>query len=130
MNSNGIQDLSSGVVMLIQSIIESQSVPEGYMLMAHAHATQVFQLKNLVLVLVLVLDQTHRQPMSLSLPMVSLPAPESIVDSFPVKTQGKSERSQSEDDVSQCYICLAEYEEGDKIRVLPFQHEYHISCVR
>ncbi|XP_073136712.1 uncharacterized protein [Henckelia pumila] len=76
-----------------------------------------------------VLDQIHRQPMSLSLSMVSLPAPESIVDSFPVKTQGKSVRSQSEDDVTQCYICLAEYEEGDKIRVLPCQHEYHISCI-
>ncbi|KAH6828809.1 RING/U-box superfamily protein [Perilla frutescens var. hirtella] len=76
-----------------------------------------------------VLDQIHQQPMSLSLSVVSLPAPESVVDSFPVKTHGKSKKLESADDVSQCYICLAEYEEGDKIRVLPCHHEYHMSCV-
>ncbi|PIN08651.1 hypothetical protein CDL12_18779 [Handroanthus impetiginosus] len=76
-----------------------------------------------------VLDQIHQQPMSLSLSMVSLSAPESVVDSFPVKVYSKTERSESADDVSQCYICLAEYEEGDKIRILPCHHEYHVSCV-
>ncbi|CAA0819951.1 RING/U-box superfamily protein [Striga hermonthica] len=75
-----------------------------------------------------VLDQIHQQPMSLSLSMVSLPAQESVVNSFPVKTHRKTEMK-SADDVSQCYICLAEYEDGDEIRVLPCLHEYHMSCV-
>lgn len=76
-----------------------------------------------------VLDEIHRQPLSVSVPVVSLPAPESVVDSFPVKTYGSPGRSESSDDVAKCYICLAEYEEGDKIRVLPCHHEYHMSCV-
>ncbi|KAL6586230.1 hypothetical protein OROMI_002874 [Orobanche minor] len=76
-----------------------------------------------------VLDQIHQQPMSLSLSMLSLPAQESVVNSFPVKTYRKTESLGSADEVSQCYICLAEYEDGDKIRVLPCHHEYHMSCV-
>ncbi|KAL8502619.1 hypothetical protein ACS0TY_021669 [Phlomoides rotata] len=76
-----------------------------------------------------VLDQIRQQPMPISLSMISLPAQESVVDSFPVKIHKKSEKLESADDVSQCYICLAEYEEGDKIRVLPCHHEYHVSCV-
>ncbi|WVZ09354.1 hypothetical protein V8G54_013884 [Vigna mungo] len=76
-----------------------------------------------------VLDEIHRQPGSLSLSMVSLPAPESIVDSFPLKSHKKVEMADGGNDVEQCYICLAEYEEGDQIRVLPCLHEYHMSCV-
>ncbi|XP_011017941.1 PREDICTED: E3 ubiquitin ligase BIG BROTHER-related-like isoform X2 [Populus euphratica] len=76
-----------------------------------------------------VLDEIHRQPVSLSLSMMSLPAPESVVDSCPLKNHKKLDRVKGNDEDEQCYICLAEYEEGDKIRVLPCHHEYHMVCV-
>lgn len=48
-----------------------------------------------------VLDEIHRQPVSLSLSMVSLPAPESVVDSFPLKSHKKADKAESGEDVEQ-----------------------------
>ncbi|KAG4138265.1 hypothetical protein ERO13_D07G124401v2 [Gossypium hirsutum] len=28
-----------------------------------------------------------------------------------------------------CYICLLEYEEGDSMRILPCNHEFHRTCI-
>lgn len=48
-----------------------------------------------------VLDQIHQQPMSVSLSIVSRPASESVVESFPVKIHGKEKASDCEEDISQ-----------------------------
>ncbi|XP_051132380.1 uncharacterized protein LOC127252309 isoform X2 [Andrographis paniculata] len=74
-----------------------------------------------------VLDEIHHQALSLSLSTISLPAPESVVESFPLKDHKNDENGSI--DVRQCYICLSDYEEGDKLRVLPCNHDYHMLCI-
>ncbi|GFP81549.1 E3 ubiquitin-protein ligase rnf181 [Phtheirospermum japonicum] len=80
-----------------------------------------------------VLDEIHQQSVVLSSrPSVScigsVPAPNEVVDSLPLKIFSKLNRSPC-DETAQCYICLVEYDDGESVRILPCQHEFHRSCV-
>ncbi|KAK3183480.1 hypothetical protein Dsin_030766 [Dipteronia sinensis] len=80
-----------------------------------------------------VLDEIHQQSVVLSSrPSVSalgsIPAPNEVVESLPVKLYTRSQKNQNEE-AAQCYICLVEYEEDDSVRILPCHHEFHRTCV-
>ncbi|KAK8626359.1 hypothetical protein V6N13_134008 [Hibiscus sabdariffa] len=80
-----------------------------------------------------VLDEIHQQSVVLSSrPSVSsigsVPAPNEVVESLPVKVYTKSNKLHN-DEAGQCYICLVEYEEGDSMRILPCNHEFHRTCI-
>ncbi|KAL2333930.1 hypothetical protein Fmac_015143 [Flemingia macrophylla] len=79
-----------------------------------------------------VLDEIHQQSVVLSSrPSISsigsVPAPNDVVESLPVKLYEKLHKHQ--EDAAQCYICLVEYENGDNMRVLPCNHEFHRTCI-
>lgn len=48
-----------------------------------------------------VLDEIHRQPLPFSVSMVLLPAPEDVVDSFPLKNHEKHITTDCDDEVGQ-----------------------------
>ena len=49
--------------------------------------------------------------------------PQAILNQLPCRAAsgGDSEK--------ECYICLAQFEEGDMLRTLPCQHEFHCACI-
>ncbi|XP_039142160.1 E3 ubiquitin-protein ligase RNF6 isoform X2 [Dioscorea cayenensis subsp. rotundata] len=80
-----------------------------------------------------VLDEIHQQSVALSSrPSVSsvgsIPAPKDVVECMPVRIYTRPHKYTNED-AAQCYICLMEYEEGDCMRILPCQHEFHQTCI-
>ncbi|KAK6946571.1 Zinc finger, RING-type [Dillenia turbinata] len=80
-----------------------------------------------------VLDEIHQQSVVLSSrpsmsSIGSIPAPNEVVESLPVKCYTKVQKNQNEE-AAQCYICLVEYDEGDSMRVLPCNHEFHRTCI-
>ncbi|XP_042405841.1 uncharacterized RING finger protein C4G3.12c-like [Zingiber officinale] len=80
-----------------------------------------------------VLDEIHQQSVVLSSrpsfsSIGSVPAPKEVVECIPVKIFSKTSKCQNEE-AAQCYICLVEYEEGDCMRLLPCNHEFHRTCI-
>lgn len=77
------------------SLTDSSCSSSGFPFISGSH--QLFDINGKLQVL----DEIHRQPMSVSLSVLSLPAPESVVDSFPVKSYSKSDEVDTGNNVPQ-----------------------------
>ncbi|MBZ3883033.1 E3 ubiquitin-protein ligase RLIM [Sciurus carolinensis] len=61
-----------------------------------------------------ILNEAHNQPTGLT---------KQQIDNFAVRNFGKDGALKA------CSICLTEFKESNKIRILPCSHEYHIHCI-
>eukprot|EP00833_Pecoramyces_ruminatium_P005027 jgi/Orpsp1_1/1179059/evm.model.c7180000067774.1 len=49
------------------------------------------------------------------------------VDALPIKIF--SMKKMKENDPETCAVCIDDFKDGDKLRVLPCRHEYHVECI-
>jgi hypothetical protein len=49
------------------------------------------------------------------------------VDALPIKTFDLKKKK--ENDPETCAVCIDDFVDGDKLRVLPCRHEYHVECI-
>jgi len=49
------------------------------------------------------------------------------VDALPIKTF--SLKKKKENDPETCAVCIEDFVDGDRLRVLPCRHEYHVECI-
>lgn len=95
-------------------------------------STSISRIVMLAEALFEVLDEIHQSAVLSTRQSISsigsVPAPKEVVDNIPMKAYAKS-KTLLNLEVPQCYICLVEYEDGEFIRTLPCQHEFHQTCV-
>ncbi|OUM59251.1 hypothetical protein PIROE2DRAFT_63892 [Piromyces sp. E2] len=49
------------------------------------------------------------------------------VDALPIKVFSMEKKK--ENDPETCAVCIDDFKDGDKLRVLPCHHEYHVECI-